>query len=194
MAGVFSAGTAFAGQFGPDAILGQNGAPFASGSVSVFLSDGVSIATLYTSSTKGASLSNPITTDSYGNATFWADPGVYVLSFTVGGINTTKTVEVHPWYTDAAWNVVVDTSTPASVLVGDCRLANCTSGNITENLPAPVLGARVKVVRTDSSGHSVTVATASGDIIGPSISGTSTVLAANQYVDLVSDGTNWYLS
>lgn len=81
------------GQFGPSAILGANGQPGVS--TNVLVTNGGSgatgpTATLYTSTTRGTTLSNPTSTDSLGNLTFYADSGpTYDLTYTIGGVQTT---------------------------------------------------------------------------------------------------------
>ena len=91
---------ALAGLYGPEAILGVTGTPATSTPVTVYIHGTTTVASLYTDQTKGTAAANPVDTDSYGNLVFYAVPGLYDLSFTVGGVATTKTVLVEPWYTD----------------------------------------------------------------------------------------------
>lgn len=197
MANLLSTGTAFAGLFGPDAILGQNGAPAPTTAVTVYQSDGTTLATLYTSQTKVTTASNPVNTDNYGNLTFYTDPGIYVLSFIVGGVASTKTVEVGPWYTDGAWNVYAETAA-VTANSGDSVLANASSAAFAVTTPAPVVGARLLVTKTDSSGNAVSITTPTGVIDGPTgITGigTATIQLGTQgeSAEIHCDGTNWHL-
>jgi hypothetical protein len=87
----------FAGQYGPEALISvTSGAPLIGQSVTVNVAGG-GAATIYTSRTKGATATNPVVADSYGNLTFWADPGRYDLVFA----GRTITVEVVPDYAEA---------------------------------------------------------------------------------------------
>ena len=162
MANLLSTGTGFAGLWGPNAILTASGSPVVNTPVTVYQSDGVTLATLYTNQTRAIAGANPINTDSFGNLSFYASPGIYILSFNVGGVVTTNTIEVQPWYTDGVWNVVGDTAVSGgstfSPLSGDLRSANATSGNITYNLPGnPSVGMAIAITRTDSTNNTVTV-------------------------------------
>lgn len=197
MANLLSTGTAFAGLFGPDAILGQNGAPAPTTAVTVYQSDGTTLATLYTSQTKVTTASNPVNTDNYGNLTFYTDPGIYVLSFIVGGVASTKTVEVGPWYTDGAWNVYAETAA-VTANSGDSVLANASSAAFAVTTPAPVVGARLLVTKTDSSANAVSITTPTGVIDGPTgITGigTATIQLGTQgeSAEIHCDGTNWHV-
>lgn len=190
-----SPGALNAGQYGPEAVLGQTGTPYTGGPITVYDSDGTTAATLYTDHTKATTAANPLNTDSYGNLTFFAAPGVYVLAFTIGGVATTLTVEVKPYYTDGAWNVVVDTGS-VTALSGDSHLVNATGAAYTVTLPAPALGARVRVMKTDASTNAVTVSTPSGIINGLGLgSGATSVVLRGQgaAIDLMADGTNWHV-
>lgn len=91
-----------AGLYGPEAILGQTGTPATTTSVTVYLHGTTTAATLYTSATKTTTATNPVKTDSFGNLAFYAAPTLYTLSFTVGGVNTTKAVVVAPWFSDSS--------------------------------------------------------------------------------------------
>jgi len=195
MPNLLSPGTPFAGLYGPDAILSASGTPVVSTAVTIYQSDGSTTATLYTDQTKATTATNPVTTDGYGNLAFYADPGIYVLSFVVGGVATTKTVMVDPWYADAAWNSYAVTAN-ATALSGDCVFASASAGAITVTLAAPLLGARALVAKTDSSANSVTVTTPTGVIQGPALgAGAASVALASQgsYYELVGDGTNYHL-
>jgi hypothetical protein len=152
-------------------------------------------ATLYTDQTKGTVAANPVSTDSYGNLSFYAVPGIYVLSFSVGGIPSTKTVPVIPWYADSAWNTYITTNnvTPVS---GDCVLANAGSGEIGVFLPAPAEGTRIKVAKTDSSGNLVVLIAPSGVITGVNEPGNTQVIIATQggFLEVFGDGTNYRIT
>jgi len=193
MPNLLSPGTPFAGRYGPDAILTASGAPVTSTAVTIYQSDGSTTATLYTDQTKATTATNPVTTDGYGNLAFYADPGIYVLSFVVGGVATTKTVMVDPWYADAAWNTYAVTAA-TTILSGDCVFASASSAALTITLPSPAAGARVLVAKTDSSANVVTVTAPSGVIQGPSpVAGTASASLSmpGSYYGLVGDGTNY---
>jgi len=87
-----------AGLYGPNAILGSNGVPAPSTPVTVYLHGTTTAASLYTDQTGGTAATNPVNTDTLGNLSFYAAPGLYDLSFTVGGVASTLTVEVVPYY------------------------------------------------------------------------------------------------
>jgi hypothetical protein len=89
------------GQYGPTAILDAAGQPVANQPVTVYVgtttgSSGT-LATLYQGYNSTTTVSNPVSTDSYGNLTFFAQPGQYTLYVNINGIVTTYTVTVHPW-------------------------------------------------------------------------------------------------
>jgi len=77
----------FAGQWGPEALLGTNGFVIGSGrEVRIYTDSGATtLATLYTDRTKGATVTQPVLTDSLSNLTFYANPGTYYLRVTIDG-------------------------------------------------------------------------------------------------------------
>ena len=91
-----------AGRFGAEAIISSLGVPVTSTPVTVYPHGSGTPASLYTDQTMGTATTNPISTDGLGNLTFYAAPGLYDLAFTVGGVATTQTVEVLPWWSDIA--------------------------------------------------------------------------------------------
>lgn len=68
-----------AGQYGAEPLLSSAGALLASTPVSVYIHNTTTLAALYTDSSKGTSAPNPTESDSIGNLTFWAQPGLYDL-------------------------------------------------------------------------------------------------------------------
>ena len=200
MSDLLSTGTNFAGLFGPDTILSSAGVPVPGTNVTVYETvDGStegSTATVYTDWTKGSTAANPVTTDGNGVLTFFADPGLYILAFLVGGVPTTKLVTVSPFYPDAAWNVVEDTAN-ASPNSGDFRLCNASTGAFTETLVAPTIGARYKIAKTDSSANVVSITTPSGVFLGPGLgSGQATITLTGQgmCVEVIADGTDYHVT
>lgn len=197
MSNLFSPGTTFAGLYF-SAILTSNGVPAVSTSVTVYESDDSTAATLYTDQTKASTTANPVSTDSLGNLLFYADPGLYDLSFSIGGVPTTLTVMVNPFYPDAAWNMVVDSNGPFSPLSGDSRFANVSAADATYNLPAPTLGARFKITvdTVGVMGHRAIINTPSGVIQGLGLAGGQTYIylgTQGAFVELHSDDTNYHI-
>ena len=96
-------GWAYAGLYGPDVILGSNSLEANNLAVTVYESDGKTVASLYTDATMATAGANPVSTDNLGNLEFYALPGLYVLSFSLSGVATTRSVLVRPWHTEPAW-------------------------------------------------------------------------------------------
>lgn len=69
----------FAGLYGDNLVDTVTGNPLRNTSYTVYQSDGVTPATIYSDRTRTAK-ANPATTDAYGNAVFYADPGRYVIA------------------------------------------------------------------------------------------------------------------
>lgn len=201
MTDLLSPGSGYAGYFTPTAILTTSGALApANTPVTVYNTpDGSTLGSLatigsdYNDKSGGA---NPVLTDSYGNLEFFAEPGFYILSFTLGGITTTYPVMVPPWFTDCVWNVVTDTAT-ASPLSGDCRLADTASSGLIEQLPTPTIGFRLKIVKTDDTVNLVEIQTPSGTIFGPGLGNTGAnplyLVGQGDFAELISDGSNYYM-
>lgn len=84
----------FAGQYGPDAVVTLSGAPQPNAEVTVLNADGSTLATVYTDRTKGTTAANPVVSDSAGNLRFFANPGQYVLSVTIGAASKTFNIVV----------------------------------------------------------------------------------------------------
>lgn len=70
----------FAGLYADAFVNTLSGVPLRLTQATVYQSDGVTVATLYTDRTKATTAPNPITTDNYGNGSFYADPGIYIVS------------------------------------------------------------------------------------------------------------------
>lgn len=85
--------TTYAGRWGPEGLEYANGKPAASVSVAVRRPNGT-LATLYTTALKSAPAPNPVQTDEYGNLSFYATPGEYLLDFF--GVQMPTMVGVHP--------------------------------------------------------------------------------------------------
>ena len=96
-------GWAYAGLYGPEVILGSNSLEVTNLAVTVYEADGKTVASLWTDETMATAAANPATTDSLGNLEFYAVPGLYVLSFSLSGVATTRNVLVRPWYEEPAW-------------------------------------------------------------------------------------------
>lgn len=92
-----SAPWTFAGLYGPNTLLDQNSKEAANLSINVFLTGTTTFANLYTDQTKATGRSNPILSDAFGNFSFFADPGLYDLSYTMQGVPNKFTVSVSPF-------------------------------------------------------------------------------------------------
>jgi hypothetical protein len=88
------------GQWGPEPFLDRRGRPLTSLAITVYETDEVTFASLYTDQTGVAALSNPLPTgvattaaglDVRGNGTFYAEPGPYVLAVLHGGTEVYRT-------------------------------------------------------------------------------------------------------
>lgn len=102
-----------AGLYGPQAILGTNGVPAKGVSVTVYKHGTTTVATLWTGPTKTTKEANPTTTTAtLGNLAFYTTPGLYDLSFTVGGVATKETVQVEPYYATLEELTLVAASAP----------------------------------------------------------------------------------
>lgn len=86
--------TIYAGQWGPENFIDTAGNAVPSAAVSIFLTDGTTLATLYANRDRTVGLANPLPTDqptgSLGlddeaNGFFWVDPGRYIMSVSYGG-------------------------------------------------------------------------------------------------------------
>lgn len=87
----------YAGLYGPNTLLDQNSKEAANLSINVFLTGTTTFANLYTDQTKATGRSNPILSDAFGNFSFFADPGLYDLSYTLQGVPNKFTVSVAPY-------------------------------------------------------------------------------------------------
>lgn len=87
----------FAGLYGPNTLLDQNSKEATNLSINVFLTGTTTFANLYTDQTKATGRSNPILSDAFGNFSFFADPGLYDLSYTLQGVPNKFTVSVPPY-------------------------------------------------------------------------------------------------
>lgn len=99
-----------AGQWGPHPVLNAEGKALPAATFEVFEEDGTTPATLYTDESKGTVETQPVNVDGLGNATFFAEPGRYVIKFTVGGSSTSFDV---PAWVDPA-DVISETDANAA--------------------------------------------------------------------------------
>ena len=148
MTNLISPATPFAGLYGPNAVLSTTGIPQPALPVTVTIQTSGSAATLYTDETKATPLgSNVVNTDSYGNLSFFADPGFYTLAFLLNGTNTTLSVEVSPWYPDAAWNVVGGITGGTTKMISGDSYYTSGSGTPDFTCPVPYPGSRVRLTQ-----------------------------------------------
>ena len=191
-----STGTLFAGMFGPISLAAGSPYlnPLPSETVTILNSDGSTDATLYTDRTKATGGSNPFTTNAYGIVQFWAAPGYYVASFSVGGTPQTMICEARPDYADSVWNCYTIVATPTAVASGDSVDCDATGGNIIIPALSGALGARYRFSRKDATTNTLTItAPAGGLIVGPGLgSGVSTLQLPFQGNDIEtqSDGAD----
>lgn len=82
---------AYAGYY-LDSITNPSGVPLGGLSITVYLADTNTLATLYTDRTKVTGAPNPTATDTLGNLAFYADPGLYDLHSPAGYILTVAVV------------------------------------------------------------------------------------------------------
>lgn len=154
------------GLYGPEAIISTAGVPQPSLSVTVYIHNTSTPAVLYNGQgPSAATVTNPTTTDAIGNLTFYAQPGLYDLSFTVGGTPTTVTVEVLPWWQNTPTVPINNFMGGLSVIPGafglqwgNGTLTTNASGVFTVTFPTPFPTACQSVVATpgDTNGTSPT--------------------------------------
>lgn len=208
-----STNTAYAGLFGPTAILSTTGGLLSSIAVSIYnattsLTQSTTLATLFTNQNKTTVASNPTSTDTYGNLSFWADPGYYFIVFS-GSVAETIMVQVDAYFADSTLNAPI-ADTGASILpnFGDMRFANAGSNNMTYTLPAAgaliggssnyTSGGRIRITRTDSTTNTLTINAPTGAVIygpGLGLAGQASISlnAFSSFVDVVSDGVNYHV-
>lgn len=107
----------FAGQWSDSMENTLSGVPYRSTQFTVFQSDGVTAATLYTDRTKALTAANPATTDIYGNAVIYADPGLYVINM----LGVAFAIEIRPDPSEthvngSAAEIIAGTGSPAGVV------------------------------------------------------------------------------
>jgi len=86
------------GLFGPQYLAaGSPLAPLSGASVSIYESDGTTLASLFTDYTATTAAANPVTTDANGAFSFSAKAGKYVYSYSVAGTPFNYIVAVQPW-------------------------------------------------------------------------------------------------
>lgn len=89
-----------AGRYGPENVVSfTTGIPISGASATVYDVGTTTKATLYTDRTKATTAANPVLADSYGNLTFFADPGQYDLL--INGRTLQITVPVDPIEVDS---------------------------------------------------------------------------------------------
>ena len=72
-------------KYGPQTITDQHGNALAGVSVNVLNEAGTQQATIYSDRALSVEAENPVITDEYGNAEFWANPDSYMLKVTDDG-------------------------------------------------------------------------------------------------------------
>lgn len=84
-----------AGRYGPEAVLDARGNALVGALVSVYYSDGSTLATLWDDETRLQTVANPTNVGGDGNLWFWADPGEYVID--VSGVGQFEIfIQPHP--------------------------------------------------------------------------------------------------
>lgn len=101
--------------------------------LSLFESDGTTLATRWADADRGAAAANPWHIDSLGNAAFLADPGSYVLSIDVGGTATefATTVPVDPADAALASDVTAGDAANAAAVTAEAARAVAAEGSLS---------------------------------------------------------------
>lgn len=120
----------YAGLWGPATILNNQGLPVVNTPVTVYVQGTTTTATLYSDETMANTAPNPVTTDQYGNVFFFAAPGYYTLSFTVGGVVTSYNTTVNPWYADIQ-NILNQQANDITNITSLQNQLNTTNGNVS---------------------------------------------------------------
>jgi len=197
--------TGYAGFYGPNAIITPNGQAVGGYAPTIVETpDGTTSGatpSFYSDWTRTSTVAAP-TTDANGNLSFWTDPGMYLMTFTLpGGSPTTLLITVDPWYPDSAWNVpTTDTAGTVSPVSGDVRLADASTGSVTETLPTPQRGLRMRVIKIDTSANPVFITVTGGStIIGQDLGSgypqqaEVAIFGYGTCYEFISGASNWYL-
>ncbi len=110
--------------------------------------------------------------------------GVSITDLDVSGTTTTTGLATGVQTITAASDTLVNTD--------HTNLCDCTSNAITVNLPAASAGQTFVIKKIDSSSNTVTIAANGSETIDGSAS--ITLIAEDEAVTLVSDGSNWHIS
>lgn len=99
-------------QFGPEAVVYDDGTLARSVPVNVYLTGGTTPAVVYANAAGSIPGSNPVLTDSYGNLKFYTEPGTYDL--VLNGLALTVTIDVAGGSGGGDGTLVYTQSTPSA--------------------------------------------------------------------------------
>jgi len=160
----------YAGLWGPATILNTQGLPVTNTPVTVYVQGTTTSATLYTDETMANTAPNPVTTDQYGNMFFFAAPGYYTLSFTVGGVVTSYNTTVNPWYEDIQ-NILNQQATDVSNISSLQSGLNTTNGNVSslQNQLNTVVNSLGNVYNAGTPAPSISAGSSADNVISGTI-------------------------
>jgi hypothetical protein len=160
----------YAGLWGPATILNNQGLPVTNTPVTVYVQGTTTTATLYTDETMANTAPNPVTTDQYGNMFFFAAPGYYTLSFTVGGVVTSYNTTVNPWYQDIQ-NILNQQATDVNNITTLQSQLNTTNGNVIslQNQLNTVVNSLGYVVNVGTPGIDIAAGTTTNNVISGTV-------------------------
>lgn len=210
----------YAGLFGPEALIDDQGRPMTSATIDVFTHGTTTHAAIYKDRLRATALANPVPTgvdgrtagqglDGYGNLSFFADPGVYDLQITSArGVRVVEIeIEADPQESgnaaSAADAVTTVSASGASqtVTIGsggtatyDITLtANCTLTFDASGAPAGKALVLTLWLRQDATGGRTVTWPASVQWSAQSTPTFNTLAKRGDIVQLVSDdgGTSW---
>lgn len=176
----------------PLEVIDQTGNAVTGAQVNITLRVGSSVATVYTSESGSATLTQPLLTDSNGRVNGWLLPGKYIAAITFEGSSFSQAFDALPYDYELPRLIPGSIITAAETLpVNALTPVNATSGALTETLPTgQTAGIWIAVQKTDSSTNVVTI---SGSIRGSA--GTINLQLLNETVILIADSAgSWWPS
>lgn len=150
--------------------------------------------TTWTDAAKTTPATNPIILDSQGTATIYADGNYKFVVYTSDDVLVDTLDNVFYGLPSTSFGVVQAKSADYTVLdTDDIILVNATSGAITISLPtaSTIEGKTFTIVKTDATTNAVVV----DPNLAETINGSATYTLGSQYslIQVISDGTNWYI-
>lgn len=93
-----------------------------------------------------------------------------------------------------AWSVTATKTANYTAVAGEFVPCNTNAFNLTLPTAASISGQKIKVIKIGADTNAITILTTSSQTVGARASGTILLRQLGDYIEVISDGSNWFIA